>query len=102
MRNLIISSAMPLLLGPLTYVVMQQIKMLSTHVDALPATAKRFAVAAIATVLTVFSSETGVVVTCDLAANASCLSTIPQDAIRAALAAGLAYVLHLSRKKPEA
>lgn len=98
MRNLILQAAMPLLLGPLTFVVMQQLKMLSRHVDALPATAKRFAVAAIAVVLTVLSTTTGVVVTCDPAA-ASCLSSIPEDAVRAALAAGVAYLLHVGRKK---
>lgn len=99
MRNMILTAAVPLLLGPLTFVVMQQLKILSTMVDTLPVTAKRFAVAAIAVLLTVVSKSAGVELACDANAVESCLTTLDQDAVRAALATGVAYLLHVGRKK---
>jgi uncharacterized ferredoxin-like protein len=100
MRTILLTAAVPLLLGPLTFVVMQQLKLLSKVVDNLPVTAKRFAVAAIAVLLTGVSKASGVELACDANAVESCLTTLDQDAVRAALAAGVAYVLHLAKKKP--
>ena len=100
MRNLLLTAAVPLLLGPLTFVVMQQLKLLSKAVDNLPVAVKRFAVAGIAILLTVIAKATGVELACDANAVESCLTTLDQDAVWAALAAGVAYVLHLAKQKP--
>lgn len=100
MRTILLTAAVPLLLGPLTFVIMQQLKLLSKVVDNLPASVKRFAVAGIAILLTVIAKATGVELACDANAVESCLTTLDQDAVRAALAAGVAYVLHLAKKKP--
>ena len=102
MRSLLLTAAVPLLLGPLTFVVMQQLKLLSTVVDNLPVSVKRFAVAGIAILLTVIAKATGVELACDANAVESCLTTLDQDAVRAVLAAGVAYVLHLAKQKPRA
>ena len=100
MRTLMLQAAIPLLLGPLTFVVMQQLKILSGVVDTMPAAIKRFMVAGIAVVLTVASKAAGVELACDADAASSCLAALDQDAVRAMLAAGVAYLLHLAKKKP--
>ena len=100
MRTLMLQAAIPLLLGPLTFVVMQQLKILNGVVDTLPAAAKRFMVAGIAVVLTVASKAAGVELACDANAADTCLAALDQDAVRATLAAGVAYLLHLAKKKP--
>ena len=100
MRTLILQAAIPLLLGPLTFVVMQQLKLLSAAVDTMPTALKRVMVAGIAVFLTVIAKATGVELACDANAAESCLAALDQDAVRAALAAGVAYVLHLAKQKP--
>ena len=99
MNKLVLSAAIPLLIGPLTFVVMQGLKALSTTVDALPSVAKRFAVAGIAVVLTIVASLTGVDISCDPNGVENCLSTLDKDAVKAILAAAIAYLLHLAKKK---
>jgi len=73
MNKLLLSATIPLIIGPLTFVVMQGLKALSATVDALPGVAKRFAVAG--------------------------MSTLDKDAVKSVLAAGIAYLLHLAKKK---
>jgi hypothetical protein len=90
---------MPVIVGPLTFVVMQGLKALSATIDALPPTAKRIAVMVVATLLTFLGSWAGVDFNCDPEAAVNCLSTIDQDAVKAAVATGLAFVLHLAKKK---
>jgi len=99
MNNLLLSAAIPLIIGPLTFVVMQGIKALSATVDALPLVAKRFAVAGIAIVLTVVANWAGVDVACDPNGVENCLNTLDKDAVKGVLAAGIAFALHLAKKK---
>jgi len=99
MNKLLLSATIPLIIGPLTFVVMQGLKALSATVDALPGVAKRFAVAGIAIVLTVLASLTGVDISCDPNGVENCLSTLDKDAVKSVLAAGIAYLLHLAKKK---
>lgn len=99
MNNLILSAAIPLIIGPLTFVVMQGLKALSLTVDKLPPLAKRFAVAAIAIVLTVVANAAGVNIACDPSGMQDCLATMDKDVVKAVLAAGIAYLLHLTKKK---
>jgi len=99
MNKLLLSAVLPLVIGPITFVVMQGIKALSVTVDALPAVAKRFAVAAIAVVLTVAANLSGVDVTCDPDATTNCLSTLDTNAVKGIVAAGIAYLIHLAKKQ---
>jgi hypothetical protein len=78
---------------------MQGLKALSATVDALPITAKRIAVLVIATALTMLGSWAGVDFNCDPDAAVSCLDTLDKDAVKSAVAAILAFVLHLAKKK---
>jgi hypothetical protein len=99
MSNLVMTIAMPLIVAPLTFVVMQGLKALSATVDALPITAKRIAVLVIATALTMLGRWAGVDFNCDPDAAVSCLDTLDKDAVKSAVAAILAFVLHLAKKK---
>ena len=99
MNKLLLSATLPLFLGPLTFVLMQGIKALSKTVDALPITTKRFAVAAIAVLLTVVAQVTGVDVSCDPNGVENCLNTLDAGAVKGILAAAIAYLLHLAKKK---
>lgn len=99
MNKLLLSATIPLIIGPLTFVVMQGLKALSATVDALPSVAKRFAVAGIAIVLTVLASLTGADISCDPNGVENCLSTLDKDAVKSIIAAGIAYLLHLAKKK---
>lgn len=99
MNKLILSAAIPLIIGPLTFVVMQGIKALSKTVDALPLVAKRFAVAGIAIALTVVANLAGVEVACDPNGVENCLNTLDKEAVKALLGAAIAYALHLAKKK---
>lgn len=99
MNTILLSVAVPMILGPLTFVVMQGIKALSTTVDALPSVAKRFAVAGIAIALTIAANLAGVDVACDPNGVENCLNTLDKEAVKGLLAAGIAYLLHLTKKK---
>jgi len=99
MNNLILSAAIPLIIGPLTFVVMQGLKALSLTVDKLPLIAKRFAVAAIAILLTLAANAAGVDIACDPNGVDNCLTSLDKEAVKAILAAAIAYLLHLGKKK---
>jgi hypothetical protein len=99
MNKLLLSATLPLFLGPITFVLMQGIKALSKTVDALPITAKRFAVAAIAVLLTVVAQVTGVDVSCDPNGVENCLNTLDAGAVKGIVAAAIAYALHLAKQK---
>lgn len=99
MTKLLLSATVPLVVGPITFVVMQGLKALSKTVDALPPVAKRFAVAAIAVVLTVVAHLAGVDVSCDPNGVENCLSTLDTDAVKGMVAAAIAYALHLAKQK---
>ncbi len=99
MNKLMLTIAMPIIIGPLTFLVMQGAKAVSATIDALPATAKRIAVLVIATALTMLGSWAGVDFNCDPDAAVSCLDTLDKDAVKSAVAAILAFVLHLAKKK---
>lgn len=99
MSKLLLPLVMPVIIGPLTFVVMQGLKALSATIDALPPVAKRIAVMVVATLLTILGSWAGVDFNCDPEAAVNCLATLDQDAVKAALATALAFVLHLAKKK---
>jgi len=99
MNTILLSVAVPMILGPLTFVVMQGLKALSTTVDALPPIAKRFAVAGIAIALTIAANIAGVDVACDPNGVENCLNTLDKEAVKGVLAAAIAYALHLAKKK---
>lgn len=99
MSKLLMPILLPVIVGPLTFLVMQGAKAVSATIDKLPATAKRIAVLVIATALTMLGSWAGVDFNCDPDAAVSCLDTLDKDAVKSAVAAILAFVLHLAKKK---
>ena len=92
MKTLALSLLLPVIVGPVTFVVMQALKRLSAWVDAQSPTVKRFAVALIAFGLTLAGKLTGVDIPCEPEAN--CLVALDQDAVRAVVGAALAFALH--------
>ena len=99
MNKLMLTLAMPVIIGPLTFLVMQGAKAVSATIDALPATAKRIAVLVVASLLTMLGSWAGVDFACDPEAAVSCLATLDKDAVKAAVGAVIAFVLHLAKQK---
>ena len=98
MSGLLLSLLGPVVIGPLTFAAMQAIKGLNATVDALPPLAKRVAVAVIATVLTLIASVTGAPIHCDVNSDVNCLALLDQDAVKAIVAAGVAFALHGLKK----
>ena len=94
MTGLLLNLLGPLVIGPLTFLAMQGIKGTNAAVDALPPLAKRFAVAAIAVVLTLLANLTGVEVACNVEAGVNCLEALDKDAVKGVVAAGVAFALH--------
>lgn len=92
MKTLALSLIAPLIVGPLTFALMQALKRLSVFVDALPPMTKRFAVTAIAVVLTFVARFAGVEIPCE--ADVNCLPSLTQDTVKAVVAAALAFALH--------
>jgi hypothetical protein len=103
LSGLALSLALPLIIGPLTFVVMQGLKTVSAAVDALPPTAKRFAVAGIAVGLSLVGQATGLNLACTPDAGTTCLELLDADAVKAILSAAIAFALHWAKqqtKKP--
>ena len=99
MSKFLMPILLPVIVGPLTFLVMQGAKAVSATVDALPATAKRIAVLVVATLLTMLGSWAGVDFHCDPEAAVNCLATLDKDAVKAAVGAVVAFGLHLAKKK---
>lgn len=99
MPSFVINAVLPLVVGPLTFVVMQGLKALSVTVDALPPVAKRFAVMVIAIGLTALGTVSGVDFQCNAEAGVNCLADIDKDAVKAVVGAALAFVMHYAKQK---
>lgn len=99
MPSFVMNAILPLIVGPLTFVVMQGCKALSATVDALPPVAKRVAVMVIAIALTALGAASGVDFQCDADAGVNCLTTLDKDAVKAVVGAALAYVMHYAKTK---
>lgn len=98
MKTMILSVVVPLIIGPLTFMLMQGIKHASRWVDSLPPIAKRFAVLLIAAAITGVSHAVGVDVRCDPSGEINCLSELDKDAVSAMLSAAIAFFMHQYRK----
>lgn len=99
MPSFIANAVLPLIVGPLTFVVMQGLKALSGTIDALPPVAKRVAVMVVAIALTALGAASGVDFQCDVDAGVNCLTTLDKDAMKAVVGAALAYALHFAKTK---
>lgn len=99
MNNMLLSAILPLVVGPLTFALMQGLKSVSVTVDALPPVAKRIAVMGIAIALTAIGTVTQVDFNCDPEAATNCLSTLDKGAVKAAVSTALAFVLHYAKQK---
>ena len=94
MSNLLLSLLGPVVIGPLTFLLMQALKATTTLVDGLPPLAKRLVVAGIAMVVTLIASLTGAPIHCDVASGVNCLTLLDHDSVKAVVAAVVAYALH--------
>lgn len=102
MKNMLLTLLLPVIVGPLSFALMQVLKVASATVDRLPAMVKRFVVALIAVGLTLLGNVTGLNLHCDPEAGTTCLEVLDQDAVKAILGAGLAYGLHWLKRLPKA
>lgn len=102
MSGIALKVLLPVLLGPLTFVIMQALKTLSAAVDRLPPTAKRFIVAGIAVGLTLVGKVIGVDLSCDPNAGTTCLEMLDSDAVKALLSAAIAFLLHWGKAQTKA
>jgi len=100
MQSTVLSLALPLLIGPITFAVVQVLKTASATIDNLPPIAKRFAVAAIAVALTFAGKAAGVNVSCS--AEANCLTALDNDTVKALVGAALAFGIHFVKPKKDA
>lgn len=97
-----VSLVLPVVIGPLTFVVMQGVKALSAVVDNLPPFVKRFAVALIAVLLTVAGNAAGVDLACNPDGGTTCLEVLDKDAVKALLSTGIAFGLHWAKAQAKA
>lgn len=101
MNRLTLAIITPVIVGPLTFVVMQAMKRLSSYIDTLSPNTKRVAVMLIATTMTMLGSLTGVSVQCDPDAAVSCFETLDKDAVKAVVASVLAFAMHALKPKKQ-
>lgn len=94
MSGLLLTLLGPVVIGPLTFLAMQALKSVNVGIDALPPLAKRVTVAAIAVALTLVANVTGAPIHCDANADTNCLALLDQDAVKAIVAALVAFALH--------
>lgn len=91
---------LPVLLGPLTFVIVQGAKRVSAWLDATSPLAKRVLVVVVAWLVTWVAHLLGVDVACDAATNpAGCVTALDHDTLKALLAAAIAFVLHALKPK---
>ena len=98
-----IGIVIPMLLGPLVYLVVKYLKVISTWIDNQSATIKRTLVVAVAILVTAGANLLGQPINCDTAAASAteCLNQLTPDIIKAVLASGIAFFLHyLKQSKP--
>lgn len=94
MSSLLLSLLGPVVIGPLTFLVMQVLKNSNTVVEGLPPLVKRMVVAGIAVAMTLIASFTGVPIHCDVASEVNCLTLLDHDTVKAVVAAAVAFLLH--------
>lgn len=91
---------LPMLLGPLVYVLFKQLKNLSTWIDAQNPLIKRSLVVAVAILVTAASNLLGQPISCDVNATevSECLGQLTPEVLKAILASGTAMLLHHLKK----
>lgn len=94
MSGLALTLLTPLVVGPLTFLAMQGLKATNALIDAQSPTVKRFLVALIAAALTSIGAALGVNIECDPDAAVSCLATLDKEAVKAIVAAIVAFAVH--------
>lgn len=97
----VLTLSLPLILGPVTFLVVQIAKRTSDTLDTLGPSTKRIVVAIVAIGLTLLSSALGVASPCDASAS-DCLTSLNGDAVKSLLAALIAYGIHTAKPKASA
>lgn len=92
---------LPMLLGPLVYLLVRGLKNASTWIDGQNPAIKRTLVVAVAILVTAASNLVGQPITCDTAAAnaADCLNQVTPEILKAILASGTAFLLHYLKKQ---
>lgn len=94
MTGLALTLLTPIVVGPLTFLAMQGIKATNALIDAQSPLVKRVLVAVIAVGLTNVAALLGVNVQCDPDTTTSCLAALDKEAVKAMVAAAVAYAVH--------
>ena len=92
---------LPMLLGPIVYLVVRYLKQISGWVDAQGPAIKRTLVVAIAILVTAGTNLVGQPIQCDTDAlnAADCLNQLTPEILKAILASGTAFLLHYLKKQ---
>jgi hypothetical protein len=90
----------PMVLGPLVYVIVKYLKSISGWIDAQSPAIKRTLVVAISILVTAGTNLVGQPVTCSVDAvdAAECLGQLTPEVLKAILASGTAFLLHALKK----
>lgn len=93
---------LPMVLGPLVYVIVKALKDGSYWIDKQGPATKRTLVVAVALLVTAGMQLAGQPISCDVgAANASdCLGQITPEILKALLGSGVAFAMHYLKKSP--
>ena len=95
----------PMLLGPLVYLIVKYLKQISWWIDSRGPAIKRTLVVAVAILVTAGANLAGQPISCDVNAEnvSDCLAQFTPEVVKALLASGTAFLLHhLKKQKPNA
>lgn len=95
-----IALALPVVLGPLTYLVMAWLKVLATVIDRSPAVVQRAAVVVIAVCIAAAAEWTGVKLECVGQEPGCTLADVDVPLVKAVLGSVVAMVMHAMRQAP--
>lgn len=94
----LLTLALPLIVGSLTFIAVQLVKHASTFVDEQPAAVKRLLALAIAFSVTWLAELAGASSPCTVAAAEGCLQSLTPTAVQGVIAALVAMAVHSLRK----
>ena len=94
LTNKLMMLFLPLILGPLTFIIMEGLKRASAAIDASPTWLKQFTVVFIASLIAWLASTLGFTLPCLSGTEGCSLVDLNEPAIKTALTALVAFVTH--------
>ena len=91
---------LPMLLGPLVYIIIKNLKKASTWIDSQSPVIKRGLVFGVSSVLVLLSNRGGAPINCDVNATdiAACAEQLTPELLKTLLGGGVALILHKLKK----